>query len=57
MLMLLEPVLALVLFGLEGVRPGAENGRDLFSFWLCFFCFFSIAFFTARFPPLDAMAS
>lgn len=29
MLMLLEPV---VLFALEGVRPGAGNGRDLFSF-------------------------
>lgn len=32
MLMLLEPVLMLVLFALEGARPGAGNGRDLFSF-------------------------
>ncbi len=33
------------------------NGLDFFSFWPIFFCFFSIAFFTARSPPLWASAS
>jgi hypothetical protein len=33
------------------------NGRDFFSFCPIFFCFFSIAFFTARFPPSAASAS
>ena len=36
--------------------PGA-NGLFFFSFWFTFFCFFSIAFRTAPFPPASARAS
>ena len=32
-------------------------GLDFFSFWLTFFCFFSMAFFTALLPPSAASAS
>ena len=35
----------------------APSGLDLFSFWLIFLRFFSIAFLTACFPPDAAMAS
>jgi len=39
------------------VNAPLAYGRERFSFWLIFFCFFSIAFFTACRPPCDARAS
>lgn len=36
---------------------GANEGLDRFSFWLIFFCRFSIAFLTAPLPPDSASAS
>lgn len=40
-----------------GLDISFAKGRDLFSFWLIFFCFLSIALLTATLPPEAARAS